>query len=222
MKKRGGQASVKNRATRSTSVQDDSGASPELVRKRANRKSTFQMGRTIGAERERLETANERTAARKKDKKRKARRIGLTIFGFLALALTLIFLCFLFVGNGEPNSVSTKIEEEVTTEPTIELIDEDTTAGGRISNRMRSYVGQAEQDFRDAGLKPIKAVVPTGSVREVDFYLEGYTGFIKLHIDRDTAVSVEDAERMLRYLAGQGINDFQYIDVRISGKAYWK
>lgn len=201
---------------------EDDGARPELVRKRANRKSTFQMGRTIGAERERLETANERTAARKKDKKKKARRVGLTVFGFVALAATLIFLCFLFVGSGEPVPASVRPEDEVAIEPTIEIIDEDTSAGGRITNRMCSYVAQAEQDFRDAGLKPMKVVVPTGSVREVDFYLEGYTGFIKLHIDRDSAVSVEDAGRMLHYLAGQGINDFQYIDVRIPSKAYWK
>ncbi len=180
------------------------------------------MGRTIGAERERLETKSERTAARKKDKKKKARRIGLTIFGFVALAAVLIFLCFLFVGSGEPAPISTQPEAEITANPTIEIVDEDASTGGHITNRMRSYVAQAEQDFRDVGLVPVKVVVPTGSVREVDFYLEGHTGFIKLHIDRDSAVSVEDAERMLRYLTSQGINDFQYIDVRIPGKAYWK
>ena len=41
-------------------------------------------------------------------------------------------------------------------------------------------------------------------------------------IDRDSAISVEDADRMLRYLSGEGISDFTYIDVRIDGKAYWK
>jgi hypothetical protein len=41
-------------------------------------------------------------------------------------------------------------------------------------------------------------------------------------VDRDPAVSVEDADRMLRYLAEQGVSDFRYIDVRIDRKAYWK
>ena len=41
-------------------------------------------------------------------------------------------------------------------------------------------------------------------------------------IDRDTAVSVEDADRMLRYLSDQGTVEFQYIDVRLPHKAYWK
>ena len=180
------------------------------------------MGRTIGAKRERLETANERAAARKKDKQRQARRVTLTIFGFIGLTVILLFICFLFVGNGEPASVVVQPEEEVLVEPTVEIIDEDANSGSKISNRMRSYIGQAERDFRDLSFKPVKAVIPTGAIREVDFYLEGYTGFIKLHLDRDTAVSVEDAERMIRYLANQGINDFQYIDVRIAGKAYWK
>ena len=41
-------------------------------------------------------------------------------------------------------------------------------------------------------------------------------------IDRGTAVSVEDADRLLRYLAGQGITNFEYIDVRLPHKAFWK
>ncbi len=194
---------------------------PELARRRENRNSTFKMGRTIGEKREKLETKNERNLARKQDKKRKARRLGLTILGFVALIALLIFLAFFFVGSGEPMPINVT-KDTASTEPTIEIIDEDASAGGKITNRMTSYIAQAEQDFRDLGYAPVKAVIPTGSVREVDFYLDGYAGFIKTTIDRDTAVSVEDADRMLRYLAGQGTTDFTYIDVRLPGKAYWK
>ena len=195
---------------------------PELVRKRQNRQSTFKMGRTIGEKREHLETANERAAARKQDKKRQARRVIFTIVGFAGLVGALIFLCFFFVGSGEPAPITPVEEAPISAEPTIEIIDEDAAAGGKITNRMRSFVGQAERDFRDLNYKPVKAVVPSGSIREVDFYLDGYDGFIKLYIDRSTAVSVEDADRMIRYLADQGTNDFQYIDVRLAGRAYWK
>ena len=38
---------------------------PELVKRRANRNSTIRSGRTIGEARERLETKNERVAARR-------------------------------------------------------------------------------------------------------------------------------------------------------------
>ena len=196
---------------------------PKLIRKRQNRQSTFKMGRTIGEKREKLETKNERNAARKQDKKRQVRRIIFTILGFAILIGVLIFLCFFFVGNGEPTPThKTTDEQPISHEPTIEIVDEDASAGSHITNRMRSYIGQAEQDFRDLGYRPTKAVVPSGAIREVDFYLEGHPGFIKLHIDRPSATSVEDADRMLRYLAAQGTTEFQYIDVRIAGKAYWK
>lgn len=186
-----------------------------------SRGSSVKVGRTIGEQREKLETKNERNAARKQDKKRQFRRTLLTIIGFLLLIGALIFLCFFFVGSGEPEPIATPVEV-VTIQPTIEVVDEDASAGGHLTSRMQSYIGQAEQDFRDLGYKPVKAVVPSGAVREVDFYLEGQPGFIKMTIDRGSAVSVEDADRMLRYLASQGTNTFQYIDVRLEHKAFWK
>ena len=115
------------------------------------------------------------------------------------------------------------VEPEPTYQPTIEIVDEDAAAtSGKITSRMKDYIGQAEADFKALGYQPVRAVLPTGAVREVDFYLDGYTGFVKMIIDRGTAVSVEDADRLLRYLAGQGITNFEYIDVRLPHKAYWK
>ena len=87
---------------------------------------------------------------------------------------------------------------------------------------MRSYIGQAEIDFKDLGYHPVKAVVPSGSIREVDFYLDGVNGRIKTTIDRGTGVTIEDADRMIRYLTSIGVGEFEYIDVRVDGKAYWK
>lgn len=199
---------------------------PKLVSRRENRQSTFKMGRTIGEKREKLETKNEREAARKKDKKRQDRRVVFVCLGFAALIAILFALAFICFGNGAPDTpVRPENPEEavvVTTEPTIEIVDEDDTSGRHISSRMRSYIGQAEQDFRDLGYTPVKAVIPSGAIREIDFYLDGHPGFVKFTLDRDSAVSVEDADRMYRYLAEQNIADFSYIDVRLSGKAYWK
>ena len=222
--KKNGRVTVRSEGFQSAAARDEArdGTRPELAHRKMNRQSTFRMGRTIGEKREKLETRNERNAARKQDKKRQARRIIFTVVGFVALVGILIFLCFFFVGSGKPTSAPVVSEEPVSTEPTIEIVDEDASVGSHITNRMRSYIGQAEQDFRDLGYKPIKAVIPSGAIREVDFYLENHPGFVKLYIDRDSAVSVEDADRMLRYLESQGINDFHYIDVRIAGKAYWQ
>ncbi len=203
---------------------DPHGASATWGRRRSGRTrpKVVAVGRTIGEARERLETANERAAARKKDKRKNNLRILFVTIGFILLALILVGLYFTFFNEEEGNSIANNTIYIPYT-PTIEVVDEDASAtGGEITSRMSEYIGQAEVDFRALGLTPVKAVIPNNSIREIDFYLEGYSGFIKMLLDRGTAVSVEDADRMIRYLANQGITDFEYIDVRLEGKAYWK
>ena len=192
-----------------------------LARRSANRHSTLRAGRTIGEQREKLETANERELARQKDKRKSHLRVFFVSFGFIILVAILAVVYFAFVRGREEQPI---VEEpEPTYQPTIEVVDEDAAAtSGKITSRMKDYIGQAEVDFRALGYQPTRAVLPAGAVREIDFYLDGYSGYIKMFIDRPTAVSVEDADRMLRYLSGQGITDFQYIDVRLPHKAYWK
>ena len=200
----------------------DESKQPVLARRAANRRSTLKSGRTIGEQREKLETANERMIARQKDKRQKRLRVFFVSFGFVALAAVLVGAYLLLIDRSGENQLKNKPEAYVY-QPTIEIVDEDATAAeGKITSRMQEYIGQAEADFRSLGYQTTKAVLPTNTIREVDFYLDGHPGFIKMVIDRGTAVSVEDADRMLRYLVNQGITDFQYIDVRLPYKAYWK
>ena len=209
-------------AGRAPSPDKDELKQPVLARRAANRRSTLKSGRTIGEQREKLETANERMIARQKDKRQKRLRVFFVSFGFVALAAVLVGAYLLLIDRSGENQLKNKPEAYVY-QPTIEIVDEDATAAeGKITSRMQEYIGQAEADFRSLGNQPAKAVLPTNTIREVDFYLDCHPGFIKMVIDRGTAVSVEDADRMLRYLADQGITDFQYIDVRLPYKAYWK
>ena len=190
-----------------------------MAHRLANRKSKIRIGRAIFEKREQLETASERVAAHKKGKRRKVLRIALVTILFLAgFGLLLNLITVSFKGGEELGLVETVT---VTIEPTIELVDEAMGSSG-ISSRMREYVGQAEKDFRDLGYTPLRAVIPAGSIREVDFYLSGWSGRVKMVIDRGSAVSVEDADRMLRYLGGIGVTEFEYIDVRVEGKGFWK
>lgn len=192
---------------------------PRLAKRSLNKKSKLKIGRAIVEKRERLETASERAAAHKKGKRQRILRIILVIIGFLLVIGTIIIICRNALSGEEGGGLSETII--LPYEPTIELVDE--AAGNhKISSRMREYVGQAESDFRDLGYTPLRAVIPAGAIREVDFYLSGWNGRIKLTIDRETAVSVEDADRMLRYLQGIGVTEFEYIDVRVEGKGYWK
>ena len=195
---------------------------PKLAKRRLNKNSRIKSGRTIGERRERPETANERLEARKKVKKRQTFRVGFTVVLFTIVAIVVIILVIVFLKNRATNEAETTPTVVVKTyRPTIEIVDENASASG-ITTRMSEYIGQLENDLKDLNLTPVKAVIPAGSIREVDIYLDGHTGFIKTTIDRGTGVTAEDTERMLRYLTGQGIGEFQYIDVRIDGKAYWK
>ncbi len=199
---------------------------PELARRKMNRKSTFRSGRTIGEKREKLKKASERAAEHKKNERKKHFRFGLTVVIFAAAVVAVAML--LVPVLNQDDSVADPTTDYSTTVvmpyiPTIEVIDEDTGNGvDEISSRMKEYIGEAEADFRELGYVPTKAVIPSGAVREIDFYLEGYSGYIKMIMDRGTGVSVEDADRMIRYLAGIEVTDFAYIDVRVEGKAYWK
>lgn len=194
---------------------------PQLARRRANRQSTLKSGRTIGEKREKLETANERRAAREKAKRRKRARVITVSVIFVALAACLVAIYLMFTEHSDSLPITTA--GVVVYQPTVEIVDEDgSSAGGEITNWMREYVGQAEVDFRDLGYKVVKAVVPAGSIREVDLYLDGQPGYVKMLVDRDSAPSTEDADRLIRYLQGQGITSFEYIDVRLPKKAYWR
>ena len=190
---------------------------PRLVRRRENRHSTIRAGRTIGEKREKLETANERAALHKKAKQAKTRRIVFTIIGFIGL---IVLLVLLFKNFSLPQNQPTSEDEPETYNPTISIVDEGNT--GAISGRMKSYVGRAERDLRELGYIPVKAVIPAGAIREVDFYLENPNIYVKMVLDRETSVSVEDADRVIRHLSANGIEGYTYIDVRIEGKAYWK
>lgn len=216
-----GKRFFKKNKLKDTSAPEENESGPVLARRAANRHSTIKSGRTIGEQREKLETANERMAARQKDKNKKRFRVFIVSVVFLLIATILVIIYIEFFQRDSREFSNPTTEEVYTYSPTVEIIDEDSARGG-ITSRMSEYIGQAEVDFRSLGYFPVKVVVPTGTIREADFYLEDHPGFIKMLIDRPTAVSVEDADRMLRYLADQGITEFEYIDVRISGKAYWK
>lgn len=178
-------------------------------------------GQTIGEKREKLETSSERVAAHKKIKKKKYMRV----FWTCALFFGVIGLTYYGIVHFLPEaSIQNNFSYDDTDyNPSVEIIDEDIIAtGGTLSSRMKTWIGQAEVDFRALGYVPVKVIIPTGMIREVDFYLDGHVGRIKMSIDRGSAVSVEDADRMIRYLTGAEITEFEYIDVRTEGKGYWK
>lgn len=196
---------------------------PTLASRRMNRNSSFKMGRTIGERREKLESSSERMAARKKSEKKRTVRVSVTSALFFLAAVVLIYVGIVLISGRKVGPSASDAPDVVNYAPTVEIVDADaSSAGVSITNRMKEYIGMIEVDFHDLGYKVVKAVIPSGSIREVDLYLEGRNGYIKTTIDRGTAVSAEDADRVIRYLAERGIGDFEYIDARVEGRAFWK
>ena len=196
---------------------------PKLVNRHDHKKSVFVAGRTIGEKREHLETKRERAAAREKDKRKNRIRIITVTLSFIALIAILIILARIFWPTPPEEPVIIEPEPVVTAEPTIEIVDESANStGGKITSRMNNFIGLLELDLKSYNITPTKAVIPKGAIREIHIYLDGHTGYLKVTIDRGAGVTAEDADRMLRYLQGQGIADFEYIDLRIDGRAFWK
>lgn len=183
-----------------------------------NRKkmNNMRLGQTIVAERERAESESERMQARKRVKRRQRTSAVIVVLMLVILGLVAYLgvkeMSCEYGGEGTESAAG---EYEIT----AEIVDEDNR--GQISMRVKEYVAQLEEDFRELGHKVTRVVLPTGTSRELYVDLEGREGYFKVNIDRDAAVSAEDAVRMLKYLDERDLHP-EYVDVRVEGKAYYK
>ena len=179
----------------------------------------MQPGKTIAARRNKPESDSERERVRRSLKKQKI----LKLLAVVILFGVLVFLSFKAF-QGWYDWISRKEEViEIPKEPTVEVIDDATGRRAEtISSRMKEYIANLEEEFTLVGRKIMRVRIPADKARELDVEVEGFSGFIKVSIDRNAAVSAEDSDRMLKYLEAQGITDAQYIDVRIERKGYWK
>ena len=112
-------------------------------------------------------------------------------------------------------------------EPPVRVNDTTGAAAAVSGNVVASksflrFLGRVVALTNRSGLGTVKeATLPPNTTREIDIRLEGKGYLVKLHTDRDPAQEVEDLKRVDQYLAEKGIKS-QYIDLRISGKAYYK
>lgn len=93
-------------------------------------------------------------------------------------------------------------------------------AGAVASARLLRYIGRLVTLVQADGLVVEKVQLPAGTSRRVDIYLQGRTYPFKTSSDRDPAGQASDVRQALQYIEGRGIVP-QYIDVRVSSKAYY-
>lgn len=185
------------------------------MRGRNKKMQRLNRGQTIAAEREAAESESERLQERKRLHRKRTRSVVMA-------ALVLAILALLAYTTGK-NVVQQYGSDAKNTEPeyTIkaEIVDEDNR--GQVSTRVNAYIAQLEQDLADFGYTVTRVTLPTGTSRELYVDLSNTTTYFKVNIDRDTAVTAEDIDRVVRYLVEHDLQP-TYADVRIEGRAYYK
>ena len=194
----------------------------------------MRVGRTISEERERIESESDRLAAREQKKQKEALQTAV----FVVSVIALIVLGIISVKNLAEKPVVTNNVETKVYAPTVEIIDE---SGTKLSRKMSEFIGMVEEDFKALGYHVTRVAIPTGMMREVDVYIakDGVSNtenasaetpqaenaelpyYFKMNIDRGSAVSAEDALRMVRYLEERNLKP-AYVDVRVEGKAFYR
>ncbi len=90
-----------------------------------------------------------------------------------------------------------------------------------VSNSFLGFVGRVVAQAKAAGYDVTQAIIPSGTTRQLEVRLNGITPLVKLSIDRPAAEQVEDMSRAVTYFTTHGEAP-QYIDVRVSGKAFYR
>ena len=175
----------------------------------------YRVGKTIAGSKNPARQRNlEHIAARKKQTRR---NVAIYLFAFAAMVAVVIALV------NAVKEMDFRRQEEIVAanpvEPTVPIVDEN--VGNNISERVKVFVARLEADAKDYGLKVDHIVLPFQKAREILVYFEGRGEYYKMSIERGSTVQAEDAERMIRYLQGKGIQP-EYVDLRVEGKAYYK
>ena len=90
-----------------------------------------------------------------------------------------------------------------------------------ISNRFLSFVGRVVSLSATSGYTVSQAVLPANTTRELVISVKESSTLVKLSIDRSAGEQIEDMSKALKYFASHGQSP-EYIDIRVSGKAFYK
>lgn len=110
-------------------------------------------------------------------------------------------------------------------QPTVQIVDNSgvpVQAGTTsVSKRFLGFVGRVVSGAASNGHIVTKAVLPAGTMRQLDISIKDSVSIIKLSIDRPVGEQVEDMSRALQYFKRNNQTP-TYIDVRVSNKAFYK
>ncbi len=109
--------------------------------------------------------------------------------------------------------------------PLVQIIDNSGASVSNnnavISNRFLSFVGRVVSAAKNNGYIVTQATLPPDTTRELDILTKDSNVVVKLSIDRSAGEQIEDMVSALSYFNARGQSP-AYIDVRVSGKAFYK
>ncbi len=110
-------------------------------------------------------------------------------------------------------------------EPAVKVVDKTGIQSQNnqvlASNRFLGYIGMIIGAMRQYDYTVTSVTLPQATSRQIAINVEGHSYPIKFSVDRPVGEQSEDAARAINYLDAKGMNP-EYLDVRVSGKAFYK
>jgi tetrahydromethanopterin S-methyltransferase subunit A len=90
------------------------------------------------------------------------------------------------------------------------------------STRFLGFIGQVIAEIENNSINKVeRVVIPTGAIRYVELYLTGRKYPFKAQIDRDATAQAAGIIAIVNHIDSKHLRP-SYVDVRVTGKAYWK
>lgn len=109
--------------------------------------------------------------------------------------------------------------------PTVRVVDnsgiQQATGAAIASGRFLTFVGRAVSLSADRGMVIEQAIIPLGTTRQLELKVAGHDYPVKLSLDRPVGEQVEDMQRSIAWFDERGQKP-EYIDVRVSGRAFYR
>ncbi|MCQ2570707.1 MAG: hypothetical protein MJ154_00445 [Candidatus Saccharibacteria bacterium] len=175
----------------------------------------YRVGKTIANATNNARKRNlEHIAARKKQQRKNV----IVVFCVLVIIVAVGIVLSNYVAKKTAEHQASLAEKNPIT-PTVSIVDEN--VGNNVSERVKVFVARIEADAKEYNVEIDHVVLPFQKAREIIVYFKDRKEYYKMTMERGSAVQVEDAERMMRYLDGKSLKP-EYVDLRVEGKAYYK
>lgn len=109
--------------------------------------------------------------------------------------------------------------------PGVQIVDNSgvpVTSGQAVaSNRFLGFVGRLVGFSQKRGYTVEQVIIPSGTTRQLELKIKDIPYHIKCSIDRPAGEQAEDLDRAIKYLQQRGMSP-AYVDIRVSGKAFYR